>query len=189
MQGTSLWFSGRILWLALFIISAAGCSAAPVSEQGQPAEGEVSLTESGLTLQPVSLYGDPDMALGAVLQAQNTALLVCDRQVRRPQSQKPLVLYLDGELEYLSYAGEAGGGCFHYRADSAQLRRIAVSKTAILRLFFEREVYEHRISGTVSDYFSRPRFYGPQSRILEFVERLPLDGQLLKTSANQFVEG
>ncbi|MCT7359827.1 MAG: hypothetical protein COB09_03265 [Thalassobium sp.] len=140
------------------------------------APGQLNQTLDHLSLTPVPLYGMPELALGAVWQSGSEPMLqVCDQHRRPLDAGKPLVLYIDGEHEILSLQRSDSQSVFHcsYFASSAeQLDRIASSQTVMLRIYFNGEAVEQRISGTMSDYFSRPKMLGPQQRLKRFVDAL-----------------
>jgi len=135
---------------------------------------------------PVPLYGDSGLSLG--LRHQSSGLLqldLCDARQRVTATDKPLVLYLDGELAYLQPQSEKpANGCSHYKVSAEQLYRVSHCNRVLLRVFFDDEVVEQRISGMVSDYFSRPKYYGPQERMKRFIDALPKE-----TPINQLVGG
>ena len=176
-------------WLLLLTLMFGGCANQSLSGNAvtdtPPAIGEIERHLGSVHLVPVPLYGLPELSLGARWQEGKPLLLeLCDSRNRNLQPQKPLVVYLDGELAYLKPAGKGVGGCNEFAVTENELASISSGKRVILRVFFDGEVVEQRVSGTTSDYFSRPKFYGPQSRMKQFIEALP------KNSAeNQLVGG
>ena len=160
--------AGLLVWLS-------GCSSNPQAGLDQADQqviaGDIEQDDRRLHLVPVPLYGLPELSLGALWQATEPLQLeLCDSRQRPVDSAKPLVLYLDGELEYLEYQrSDANSGCLYYQVNEAQLQQISDCKQVMLRVFFQQEVVEQRVSGTVSDYFSRPKYYGPQARLKRFI--------------------
>lgn len=172
--------------LAAAITLLQGCSATSFSgsrniSDGQDeiisSAGEIDQKQGEVRLIPVPLYGMPELSVGAHWRGQNALdLVLCDRQQRVLQQDKPLVLYLDGDFVHLEIDGESPvkAGCSYFAIDGAQLRHLISSKQAMLRVFYKQQMVEQRISGTASDYFSRPKSQGPQQRLQKFVDLLPL---------------
>ncbi len=177
-------------WLLLLAFMVVGCTNTP-SVKGNavadtpPVIGEIERQLGLVHLVPVPLYGLPELSLGARWQkGEELRLELCDSRDRSLQPEKPLVLYLDGKLAYLQQAGKGAAGCNEFAVTEGELVSISSGKRVILRIFFEDEVVEQRVSGTTSDYFSRPKYYGPQSRMKQFIEALPV-----QSAENQLVGG
>lgn len=161
-----------------FLMMLQGCATQSVSDQSDaaPQPGEVVSSPDGVRLQPVSLYGMPEISLGAVyVPDKKYSLVVCDRLRRSVDGAKPLILYLDGQHEALKLSGEhaeAGALCHDFTASVALLERLSAADVAMLRLYLSDDAIEQRISGTVSDYLSRPKMLGPQYGIRRFMDTL-----------------
>ncbi len=141
-----------------------------------PVPGDLNQSAGMLSLNPVPLYGMSELSLGAEWQSGHDPLLqLCDLRKRLLEADKPLVLYLDGEHETLTLqrSGMAAGAyCSYFTTTPDQLERIASRQTVMLRVYFAGQTVEQRISGTISDYFSRPKMLGPQQRLKRFVDAL-----------------
>lgn len=176
MHGMRRVFIGLILFLPLVACVGGGQAVKPVVAADGAAAGSLNRSASGLTLNPVPLYGMPELLLGAVWQSGADPLLqLCDQQAREPDAGKPLVLYLDGEHEMLRLQGsdiKDGLYCSYFSASPDQLNQIASRQTVMLRIYFAGQAVEQRVSGTISDYFSRPKMFGPQQRLKRFVDAL-----------------
>ncbi|MCD8521599.1 MAG: hypothetical protein LRY66_01315 [Saccharospirillaceae bacterium] len=164
-----------VLALAL-LLSLSACVGNNALKPSVPAEdlapGQLNQTEDRLSLSPVPLYGMPELALGAVWNSGSEPLLqVCDKRRRPLDRDKPLVLYIDGEHELLSLQ-RSDSYCSYFFSNAGQLDRIASHQTVMLRIYFLSGSLEQRISGTSSDYFSRPKTQGPQQRLKRFVDVL-----------------
>lgn len=166
--------------LILILCLLAGCSAQrmalPDGGYRYAAAGGLSATANTLTLQPVPLYGLPELAVGALWhQGEEPEFVLCDRHQRALDTSKPLVLYLDGTHELLRWRGShvrAGSLCHYYQAAVAVMDRVAAAELAMLRVYFRSGTVEQRVSGTVADYFSRPKMFGPQQGFRRFVDAL-----------------
>lgn len=169
-------FSLAIVVLAMVLLSISACSHLPKKKVSSVTKsGDIEQQVGLVHLVPVPLYGMPEMSLGARWQQEAGGLMLelCDTRQRLLQQGKPLVLYIDGELAYLTQSTVAhDASCHDFDISEDQLKRVSSAKRAILRVFFEEEVVEQRISGTMSDYFSRPKFYGPQARLQQFIDAL-----------------
>lgn len=176
MPGKSL-IANACLSFAL-LMTLQGCATQSVSDQNDadPQPGEVVTSPGGVRLQPVSLYGMPEISLGAFYAPDKKySLVVCDRLRRAVDSAKPLILYLDGQHEAVKLTAEhieSGALCHDFSASVALLERISSADVAMLRLYLNDDAIEQRISGTVSDYLSRPKMLGPQNGIRRFMDAL-----------------
>ncbi len=147
---------------------------------GDSQPGALTGSSSGLLLQPVPLYGLPELSVGAGTgeDSGEVSLLLCDEQKRRTEQGKPLVVYLDGEHELLRWRKAevyADCTCHYFEASRDILLRIANAERALLRVYFSSGTVEQRISGTLSDYLSRPKALGPQQGLRRFVNALSSD--------------
>jgi len=166
--------------LAVFLSFTSGCaSQRPTAavESVEPRAGLVVVTDQEALLEPVALYGGNELSLGAVGERRgHLDLLLCDSLKREVDTAKPLILYLDGEHEKLRWQGGAVEdlrSCQRYEASIALLRNLADAKRAILRLYLlGGDTVEQRISGTMSDYLSRPKMHGPQRGFSRFLEAM-----------------
>jgi len=163
------------LWLSVFTLS--GCAATPtVSDDSQlSSPGAVVQSGSGTLLEPVALYGLPELSIGAESSTdQGEFITVCDRKFRQLDQDKPLVIYLDGDLQMLRWYQEQTSSqrlCHRFAASMSVIRGVADAQRAILRLYFRNgEQIEQRISGTMSDYLSRPKMLGPQRGFSRFID-------------------
>lgn len=154
-----------------FVLLMASCAVQP------SADSKPSLTSGGpdnTFSEPVALYGMPELSLGAAVDSAGIySLVVCDRLNRVLDSSKPLLLYIDGNYEALRWSDQADSderACHRFVASFDVLRRVSEAQKAILRLYFVSESLDQRITGTVSDYLSRPKMLGPQYAIRRFVD-------------------
>lgn len=183
------------LLCACLILLQVGCSSMSTHE---PIPGDLVENKDLIQLYPVSLYGSDELMLGARWAEQEPlSLVLCDRQQRELDTNKPLVLYIDGEHQHLplikhdvapivlastpsfddSYEEAVTDevptpSCHRYGIQEAMLEDLAHCKQAMLRVFFKGERVDQRVSGTESDYMTRPRHYGPQMRLQNFVKAL-----------------
>lgn len=165
-------------WPLLLAWLLSGCTSFSLSgsaaANNSSAVGQIERHSGSILLTPVPLYGLSGLSLGARWHEGESLLLeLCDSRNRNLQLQKPLVIYLDGERAYLEWSGKGVGGCHEFVVTKRELADMGAGERVILRVFFESGVVEQRVSGTTSDYFARPKYYGPQSRIKQFVEALP----------------
>ncbi|WP_430462599.1 hypothetical protein ACQUQU_07385 [Thalassolituus sp. LLYu03] len=119
----------------------------------------------------VALYGEPSLLLGAVSDLSGYAVQLCDRKARVLDASKPLVLYIDGAHVGLGWRKDELLGelmCHYFDASLPQIEQLAQADKAMLRLYFVGESQEQRISGSVSDYLSRPKMLGPQYALRRF---------------------
>ena len=176
MHGMRTGIIGLTLLLSLTACVSGGQAKTSAAMTDAPAPGDLNQSSGQLSLNPVPLYGMPELSLGAEWQSGNDALLqLCDLRKRQLDADKPLVLYLDGEHEILTLQRSdavAGASCGYFVTTPDQLDRIASRQTVMLRVYFAGQTVEQRISGTMSDYFSRPKMLGPQQRLKRFVDAL-----------------
>lgn len=165
----------------LSVLQACSVTAPAVTHEparvGDSQPGALTDSDEGLLLQPVPLYGLPELSVGASTDEKSgeVSLLLCDEQKRAAEQDKPLVVYLDGDHELLRWQKAevyAGCTCHYFEVSSDILLRIADAERALLRVYFAGGTVEQRISGTLSDYLSRPKALGPQQGLRRFVNAL-----------------
>ncbi len=174
MDSARQWWTGFTVFVALLLLPGCMNTQYTAAETEPTPAGFVEQTKQGLILQPAPLYGSHQLSIGAVQPAgKSPFLLLCDEGGRAIDTQRPLILYLDGDYRSLPWsAGAVSGmpGCQPFETDIRTLNTLASVERAMLRVYFTNETVEHRISGTSADYFSRPKMFGPQRSIGRFVE-------------------
>lgn len=156
---------GRALILISLLI--AGCSSNSVK----------TTTDTGpqeSTLSPVSLYAPSQLNLGAQkLRDGKFVLLLSDDLGRPVNKNKPLLVNVDGKTVPLAFDSMLTVGSdvswYRYRIDELLLRALGESSHAMMRVYLDEGRVEARVSGTQSDYLSRPRAYGVQGRLQKFM--------------------
>ena len=157
--------------MALIVISAlvlSACASKAVSKHESIPETQE------MTLSPVSLYAPSQLNVGAQkLKSGEFVLLVSDDLGRPVNKQKPLLVNVDGKTVPLAYDSELrveDNILWHrYRVNPLLLRDLVESEHAMMRLYLDQGHVEARVSGTQSDYLSRPRAYGVQGRLKKFM--------------------
>ena len=164
-------FGRAVLVPSLALILAACASQSPSINT---VSGGVAGASADNQSEPVALYGMPEISLGAAVDdAGIYSLLVCDRLARELDESKPLLLYIDGDYEALRWSEHLSAderACHRFVTSYDVLRRVSDAQRAMLRLYFSGESLDQRITGTVSDYLSRPKMLGPQYAIRRFVD-------------------
>ena len=117
------------------------------------------------------------MNLGAqTLAGGELVLLLSDDRQRSVDADKPLLVNIDGRTTPLPFIKRIEqqdvGVWYQFSVTKDLLSQIGNSNKAMLRVYFEEGPEEARISGTQSDYLSRPKAYGVQGRLKKFIDEL-----------------
>jgi len=174
---TSLLLRGLLILLLMSLVACSSVSDRFAYSTDAPLalNQPLLVTQESVRLPPVPLYGDDALSLGAFWSSGQMTLQLCDRKLRRFDSDKPLVLSADDEFIYLpSVASEVElPGCTSFLMNAAVLTQLIRAKALLLRSYFASEVAERRVTGTLSDFQLRPRVFGPQSRLKQFADTVP----------------